>query len=165
MAGRLLGIWDLEALLECALTELAAAGLPTPALVAAVAGNTPAVDECCEGFLYARVIQQHVAAQNPPLYTGVDPRNCGGGFGAQIGLGLWRCQTGLWRLDQANAPTGAEQTSDMELVLEDAKALFAAICCAEALADTWTPLGADGGCVGGEWILHMSGTPEPEDSE
>ena len=163
MAG-LIGIWDLERLLDCAETELTAAGLVVPSLIVASAGTSVPVDDCCEGLLYARVIQQHVSKTNWPLYSGPDPNGCGNQYGAQIGLGIWRCVTGLAALEQGHAPTAAEQSADAEIALQDAKALAAAICCADGIPDNWQPIGADGGCVGGEWVLWMGGTREPEDS-
>lgn len=159
MAG-LLGIWDLEALLVCAVEALTDAGLDVPATVVAAAGTEVPVDDCCEGLLYARVIQQHVSMANYPLYTGPDPNGCGSQFAAQVGLGIWRCVTGLAAMEQGEAPTAVEQTADTARALADAKALLAAICCAEGRPDVWTPVGAAGGCVGGEWTLWIGGTPE-----
>lgn len=74
-------------------------------------------------------------------------------WGVELIMGVYRC---VHTLDDDGQPPSCDQvTSDTELILADAAAMRAAICCfggdpdRQAIAAEWSPIGPNGGCAGG----------------
>lgn len=124
-------------------------------------GATVAWDDCCEGQLWVRVVSIHPTGAP---YPGQDTRqNCGVLlWAANLAVGVLRCAAVV--NDQGQAPSPATLTAEAHRMLADEAALSEAVRCCfapnhEYLKTTlgaWTPLGPDGGCVGGEWALTIS---------
>ena len=85
------------------------------------------------------------------------------GYAAELTVGVLRCAA---TIDSAgDAPTSEQVTADALKVSRDrALALDAIVCC--LIGDdadpgiyrmgAWTPLGPDGGCVGGQWTVTVA---------
>lgn len=119
-----------------------------------LATGTPAWDDCCSGQLWLRVVSQVPAA----LGGRATAPNCGvPAWTVTFGLGLLRCAQTV--RDDGSAPPPAALTAEALQVATDAATLCRVIECdwtkisgLERITPTvWTPLGPDGGCVGGEW--------------
>lgn len=148
-----------EKLLACAVTQLEAVGAPVPDRRFIAPGLEVAWDDCCDGQLWVRIIKVHPVNPFPTKVLATVP--CPYPMGANLGLGILRCGSGLGQLDQPEAaPTIADLTGDARQMTCDMAALSAAIdCCydrigdGETTSDQWSPLGPGGGCYGGEWTL------------
>lgn len=122
-------------------------------------GAEVAWDECCDGMLWTRLLQVVPAqlmqqGQGPFGMTRVGP--CGVlMWEATIGVGVLRCASMVDDAGQAPAP--ATLTAEALQVVQDMADVAAALqCCVAPQAEKltmgmWTPLGPEGGCVGGEW--------------
>jgi hypothetical protein len=135
-----------------------------------VPGALPAWDECCDGFLFVRLITmfptmgQGVPFPNPDTRPG----NCKPVMMAsQLGVGVLRCASVID--DNGTAPPAATLTAEALGMTADASILLSAIkCCVADMVDdeeswveqvvlgSWLPQGPDGGCVGGEWTLTVA---------
>lgn len=118
-------------------------------------GAELAWDDCCEGQVWVRVIS---ILPSPLANPGSFTQPCGVlSWVATLGIGVLRCAAVLD--DNGNAPTPAELSADTLAMTRDAAALEAAIQCqigpqVEQLSFLrWEPLGPQGGCVGGEWVI------------
>jgi hypothetical protein len=165
-------------ILECARDKLEHYDRPADRVLLAP-GDQPAWDECCDGFLYVRLITMYPTMGQSSPFPGQDtrPGNCKPSMiGSTIGVGVLRCAA--TQEDGGEAPTADVLTAEALGMTADASILLEAIkCCVAPLTDdetsnalvmvlgTWTPRGPDGGCVGGEWTLTIGhGTcpcPEP----
>lgn len=85
------------------------------------------------------------------------------GFAAEVTVGVLRCAATID--DHGQAPSADEVTDDALKVSRDrAVALDAIVCCligpdadpGEYRLGSWTPLGPDGGCVGGTWTVTVA---------
>lgn len=142
----------LQEILDCAETELVAAGRSVPDDVF-ISPGLPAFDNLC-GQLWIRVIRGYPTT-DPPNQTDV-VRPCGHPIYMQVGVGITRCQTGLDRMDQQKAPTPAQQTADALGIICDQGALYRALmCCAfddkpHITNPEWTQAEPQQ-VIGGEW--------------
>lgn len=123
-------------------------------------------DLCCnclndgvpaEGQAWVRVSRIFpVTARFPQQQT--DRQACQtGAWAAELELGVWRC-AGV--VDDDGTPPSCERvTRDTTVTLSDAAAMRRALRCCFTDADTltvvgdWSPLGPNGGCVGGRMII------------
>lgn len=118
-----------------------------------VAGNNVAWDDCCDGQLSVRVVTV------TPIYKGSPMNGCPVGTEMVLGVGIVRCISTLD--DRGMPPTEAEMMEDGSVMLRDMRELGNALQCVTvpgALASwmgEWTPLGAMGGCAGGEWEFRV----------
>jgi hypothetical protein len=136
-----------------------------------VPGELPAWDECCDGFLYVRLITMYPTAGGPnsPFPNqDVRPGNCKPlMMASQLGIGVLRCASTVD--DGGRAPTAATLTAEARGMTMDASLVLTAIkCCVadmvtsadswveQALLGSWLPAGPEGGCVGGEWTLTVA---------
>lgn len=143
------------------LLDLVAPALdPMPARRFVAAGTEVAWDECCEGQLWARVVEmvrpEQASLARPKL--GSRPGEpCGDVFTIRVGIGVIRCAA---TFDSNGKPPKADTLSTEAFqVYVDQAAISQALQAlgkAGLVQDRWEPLGPDGGCVGGEWTIIMN---------
>lgn len=134
---------------------------PTPGRVVISPGTDPAWDECCEGFLYARVISI-APAVSPIKASGTVGPGCGVIYwNATVAIGVLRCAAVV--NDQGVSPTEDQITFDGLTMLADMVALEGVILCSGETRSVvqWVPVGVEGGCHGGEWQFVISTNPCP----
>jgi hypothetical protein len=131
-------------------------------------GNPPAWDACCEcgegeGMAWVQIAEVF-PTDNFPLPQSAAMRCVPAGQGVQLSIGILRCAAVLD--DQGRAPSSERLTSDAAKVARDRAIVSEAIrCCYLEDADpgtyvigSWTPLGPNGGCVGGSTSLTLAAT-------
>jgi hypothetical protein len=129
-------------------------------------GNPPPWDTCCdcgtgEGMAYVQIASVAPTDNFPSPQTGA-MRCPPSGYSAQLVVGILRCAAVLD--DQGRAPSSARMTADAAKVHRDRAIVQEALrCCYLADADpgtyvigTWTPLGPQGGCVGGSTPIQVA---------
>ena len=135
----------MQSVLDCASEHLTTA----VSLESLVPGGEVAWDACdCEGQLWVRLINIVPTGQEancPPTM-----------WNLVLGVGVVRCVSSLD--DQARPPTAAKMTSEAKVMTQDAADIYEAlVCCSIDNAQRgptigqWSPVGALGGCAGGEW--------------
>ena len=146
----------LEAVADCLCAQIAADGLPEVCFCGVVPGAIAVADQvgsCGDvcGMAWVRLEQMY-----PAVTVGVpnaDPGNCGKALALDIEVGLIRCVE--------SEPDAADLLAATELQVADAECLFRAVRCCPALPsmDTvvapYTPLGPDGGTVGGTLFVSV----------
>jgi hypothetical protein len=151
-------------LAACLCDEIDASGLPGTCFCGVVPGDAAAQDyagNCKDGkcgMAWVRLLGAYpasgVAAQDQT------PGNCGAGIGADIEVGIMRCM--IVGDAQGNPPTPTQLLDTTALQMADAEAMRRAIlCCStipnhDMLLGTYTPLGPNGGLVGGVWSLSVA---------
>lgn len=142
-----------------AVLSVAAAGLSVrPGLIHLAPGVQVAHDECCDGQLYARLIEAYPSGRPFPTPDMPQPCRSVGILALRIGIGLIRC---AHTIDDTGQPPTAEQMgADALMTFTDASEILTAIKCGlpgwplqTVSVVGWTPFGPEGGCVGGEWEL------------
>lgn len=139
-----------------------------PGRVVLVPGTAEVWDDCCEGQLYARVIDVFPTAPFPQFDTVQKGANLACSIkmmNLHIGLGLIRCAATVD--DEGRAPTAAAVSANGEDMLADMALLLDVITCKVPSVkkilgvklDRWTPKGVTGGCHGGEWGVHLAIDP------
>lgn len=118
--------------------------------------STSGIGDCEEacGEMWVRVIQMY-----PSTTVGVaDQRlaNCSTGIGLDIEIGALRCI----QINEDGETWTAEQLADASTAaMNDAIAIYRAMVCCDHFPDvivgSWTPLGPEGGLVGGLWTLSV----------
>lgn len=95
-----------------------------------------------------------------PFQTATITYPCGGGWNVLAGIGALRCVAVLD--DNGDPPSPDEQAADTRLMVADMEALSEAIHNMSSVYGvekispmSWTPLGPDGGCAGGEWQVQI----------
>lgn len=162
----------LQVLLEDVRDQLAAADAAVVRWFLAP-GASPPWDDCCattggrEGQAWVALTRFYPAGPFPAQDTGAarcDPSE----YAADITVGVLRCARTVD--DKGNPPTGGKVTDDAVKVGRDRHLVLAAILCGGLLADDdpgsfrlggWTPLGPQGGCVGGAWTFTLAVPPCP----
>lgn len=122
-------------------------------------GGPPAWDVCCDcgtgdGQLWVQVAEAFPTDDFPSPVAGAN-RCPPSGFGARLVVGILRCAAVVD--DQGRAPSSERLTADALKVQRDRAIVYEALrCCYLVDADpgtyqigSWTPLGPQGGCVGG----------------
>ena len=124
-------------------------------------GAQVAWDNCCEdggggGQLWVRAVNVL-----PGWPRQDNEQKCGIRLAtAVLAVGVIRCAHTLD--DQGNSPTPAEMTSDTTRIMEDMEDMLSGVMENYEWTYTmgqWTPLGPDGGCAGGEWIVNVRVQP------
>jgi hypothetical protein len=153
----------MAAILDCASQALADNDRPCDRVLLAP-GAEVAWDECCDGFLYVRLISMF-GSGNPFPNQDTRPGGCKPTMIAStLGIGVGRCAS--TQDDDGIAPPVDTLTAEALGVVADASIILDAIkCCVAPLTDdpdsnvlatslgAWSPSGPQGGCVGGEWSL------------
>mgnify|MGYP000901333097 CR=1 FL=1 len=125
---------------------------PSVGRAALYPGGEVAWDDCCDGQLWVRlaaILPNPGAGQPCGVMT----------WTATFGIGVVRCISVLD--DEGRAPAPAALTTDTLRMTGDTAALIKAIQCqaiprAESLTVVrWEPLGPEGGCAGGEWLVSV----------
>lgn len=135
-------------------------------------GIAAAWDDCCDrspdGDGQAWVAVERVYPTDPFPLEVVEPMRCGPSeYAAALAVGVLRCAHTVD--DRGRSPSAEKVTGDAEEVARDRQAALTAILCGflpDADPGTWqlgqwTPLGPDGGCVGGLWRLTVAVGPCP----
>lgn len=116
-------------------------------------GSEVAWDECCEGMLYVRL------GESTPRYQRGNQARCPITLDLILRVGVLRCVTNLG--DGGRLPSSREITRDGLVTARDMGELYNALQCFEAPGamstslGTWSPLGPQGDCAGGEWQLNV----------
>lgn len=145
----------LEAVADCLCAQIVADGLPEVCFCGVVPGSLAVADQIGDcgdacGMAWVRLEQLYYATQ-----VGVpsgDPGNCTKPLAMNIEVGILRC-VDAEGLDQS------ESLQSTELQMADAECMLRAVTCCPALPgrDTviapYTPIGPDGGVVGGALLL------------
>lgn len=100
----------------------------------------------------------YVALQSAAPYVtfgldGVDPAmRCGTPIQAQVRVGVMRCFP--LEEDGSTPPPSLLSSTTVDLVADMSAIRRAVLCCfdGEARLESYSVLGPDGGCVGGEWV-------------
>lgn len=121
-------------------------------------GGEVAWDECCEGMLY--VAHRSIV---PGYKQGRAESSCPVLLRVTYAIGVLRCVKTL--TERGTAPTALQITADGNQTSRDAIQLYNALQCFDpqdpgmrAKLGTWTPLGPEGQCAGGEWELTVTMT-------
>lgn len=149
------------AVLARLLELVSAQGVVNPVGRAFTATGEVVWDDCCKGQLWVRLVSMD------PLI--LDQRRgaqekCGpDGWMLTIGVGILRCAATV--NDQGVVPSVSQLVAESKVTTAEAQALRAAITCVDLSDETenlalrrqlltsWSPLGPEGGCVGGEWTM------------
>lgn len=159
----------LLAVLSDAALALDDAGVPADRIVVTAGATTP-WDNCCEngGQVYIRLDRLNETAAPGAPFPARPARNtdCPALYAAQAALGVVRCAHTVD--DDGAAPSAAEESADALATIHDAGILRGVILGApeahrqimKAALGDWTPVGAQGGCVGGEWQMWLGVPPD-----
>jgi hypothetical protein len=146
----------LEAIADCLCEQIVTDGLPPVCYcgvmpgVLAVADRIGNCGDVC-GMAWVRLDQMY-----PATIVGVpsvDPGNCSKGLALDIEVGILRCFP--------TEPTDLDLFSSTELQLADAESMVRAVSCCPAIPQMdmvlapYTPMGPDGGTVGGTVSISM----------
>jgi hypothetical protein len=126
-----------------------------------VFGDLAVADECCDGYLYVRLVTMYPSG-NPFPSQDLRPGNCKPTLMAsQLALGIFRCIPTIE--DGAELPSAEELNTATLGITADASILLSAMkCCVDpdsienlerVVLGAWTPKPNLGGCGGGEWAL------------
>jgi hypothetical protein len=151
----------LEQLAACLCLQIEEDGLMDPCFCGVVPGTGMvygyAGDNCNEGVAWVRLEMVYPATAIGQV--AITEGNC------QIGLGL-DVEVGMMRPmpvgdEFGNMPTATDYTGYAGLQIADAYTMRKAIsCCKHAeewILGAYTPLGPEGGVLGGMWTVHMIG--------
>lgn len=158
------------ALSGCLCAELTASGLPTPCFCGVLPGaNVPMAycGECtgvsgangCGGQAWVRLDTGFPSVIFPsPAETTV----CNTGLVVGMEIGVLRCMQTME--EGGEAPSLDEQVRATRLQLADMQAMRRAVMCcdwrrdpdSQLLLSTYTPVGPEGGCVGGTWTFMVA---------
>jgi hypothetical protein len=141
-------------LASCLCAEIAASQLPEPCFCGILPGGIVALDYCeeCDGKCGMAWVRLTTITELRSEQV-QDSSKCTQPLRATVEVGIARCApTG----DESGPPTMAEQLDTARLLLADQAAVLRAIrCCTGRMftLGTWTPMGPQGGCVGGAWTV------------
>jgi len=151
----------LAALAECLCAQVAADGLPDLCFCGLVPGEAPAVeyvDNCGDGNCGMAWVRW--AAVAPVTGVGVPnitKNNCNSSLGFDAEIGIMRCAP--VGDENGNPPPVEDMLSTTDLQVADMMAMYRAMACCSALdefiIETYTPIGPQGGAVGGFWTLSV----------
>lgn len=134
-------------------------------------GTTAPWDACgesgdgAEGQVWVAVPRVY-PSDNFPVETTAAHRCAPRGFAAELTVGVLRCAAVVD--DHGRAPSAEAVTDDALKVSRDRSIVLDAIVCCLMGEDAdpgtyrlggWTPLGPDGGCVGGTWSVTVAVPP------
>lgn len=146
----------LNTLLDTAAVAVSGCGYPVSRI--GVVHGEVVWDECCEGYLYIRVMQNTRA--NPFPQASTAPTTCSLIPTAQVELGILRCAPVMD--DNGVAPSAAEQSEFAQTAIRDKSILYHVLMSHypdwakfPVVIDKWTPLNIQGGCGGGAWQFYI----------
>ncbi len=153
----------LTGLAECLCAQLAADGLPDVCFCGVIAGSEPydasGIGECGElnGQAWVRLVNAYPSSGVgvPDLNVG----NCNKGLGIDLEIGVLR----YFPIEENG---GSLEVTEMlvasQLQIADMISMQRAVVCCPAISEkdyimnTYTPIGPDGGLLGGSWTLSMA---------
>lgn len=152
-------IWPgVDALATCLCQELIRSGLPETCFCGVVAGEV-AFDLAEEdrGLAWVRLVQVFPSTTFPIGATGV--RSCMAPLVAEVEVGVMRCFPAAKQGEQG---TETEHWNAAQLQQADMMAMYRAVQCCYGKFDefaigAYTPIGPDGGYLGGTWQVWLSG--------
>ncbi|MBL6280147.1 hypothetical protein JMF97_28695 [Micromonospora fiedleri] len=134
-----------------------------PAVCAVVPGRDVAIDSCCDGQAWVRIVRTYPVlpgefpgGRGTPLDDGADP---GAFWAVELGAGTARCAPTID--DTGNPPTGVELERSAGELADDAGRIRRAVLCelpnVEQVESVWigeqSSVGPSGGCVGQEVLV------------
>lgn len=149
----------LAALAECLCAQIIADGLPEPCFCGLVPGEAPAIeyvtncddDKCGMAWVRLAAVAPITGVGLPSIVV----NNCNAEIGYDAEVGIMRCAP-VGDTD-GTPPPSDDLLQAADLQIADMFAMYRAIACCGALGDfiieTYTPVGPDGGAVGGFWTL------------
>lgn len=149
--------WNrLNTLLDTAAVAVSGCGYPVSRV--GIVHGTPVWDECCEGYLYARVVRNSLS--NPFPQESTSPTQCSLIPTAQAELGILRCAPVI--SDNGVPPSAQEQSDFAKAMIRDKSILFHVLLDHHpdwsnfpVVIAGWTPLDIQGGCGGGAWQFYV----------
>jgi hypothetical protein len=135
----------------------------TPAVCAVVPGRDVAIDSCCDGQAWVRIVRTYPVlpgefpnGRGSPLDDGGDP---GAFWAVELGAGSARCAPSPD--DMGNPPTGAELERAAAELADDAGRIRRTVLCElqavpsvdEVFIGEQSNVGPSGGCVGQEVLV------------
>lgn len=149
--------WNrLTAILDAAAVAVSGCGAPV-GRVGVVHGEV-VWDECCEGYLFIRVVNTNTSDSFPSASQ--TPTNCALNLATLVEIGIIRCAP---MIDDNGYPPTAEQQSEFaKTVIRDKSILFHVIknhkpdwANFPVVMAGWNPLPIQGGCGGGAWQFYI----------
>lgn len=139
------------------IAALSAAGAPVSD-ASLTPGELPAWDSCCDGGgqLWVRVLRVTPGGVRDDRRV---THGCPSTWIARVGVGVIRCVATVD--DNGLPPTPDTLTAEAVQMHEDAHTIAQRLLCepiagtASAAMEEWVPLGPDGGCAGGEWVVAL----------
>ncbi|WFE47624.1 hypothetical protein [Verrucosispora sp. WMMD1129] len=134
-----------------------------PAVCAVVPGRDVAIDSCCDGQAWVRIVRTYPVlpgefpgGRGTPLDDGADP---GAFWAVELGAGTARCAPTID--DGGNPPTSADLERSAGEIADDAGRIRRAVLCelqnVEQVESVWigeqSSVGPSGGCVGQEVLV------------
>ncbi|NLU77787.1 hypothetical protein HCA58_05125 [Micromonospora sp. HNM0581] len=134
-----------------------------PAVCAVVPGRDVAIDSCCDGQAWVRIVRTYPVlpgefpgGRGTPLDDGADP---GAFWAVELGAGTARCAPTID--DAGNPPTAVELERSAAELADDAGRIRRAVLCelqnVERVESVWigeqSSVGPSGGCVGQEVLV------------
>ena len=151
----------LFALSECVCNELATTGAGPMCWCGIYPGAQVSLEYCEEcsdglcGMGWVRLVTANPSTSFP--IPEVQP-NCRAEVAWMIEVGAVRC---IPSPEDGAIPPAEDMAMYAADQMQDAHALYRALLCCEApsmLVQSWTPIGPDGGCLGGTWLAWMAAT-------
>lgn len=151
----------MNTLVTCLCAQIVADGGVEPCFCGLMPGEVPLADyTSCDGsqdgMAWVRLVNAYPSVQLGAATT--QPGNCGAMLGADIEVGVLRNMPA--GDDRGNPPTLAQMNAAVIQAVNDAaSARRAILCCNDSLAGIdvmlgqWSPMGPQGGLVGGTWTL------------
>ena len=149
-------------LTDCLCTQISESGLPDVCFCGLVPGEVASQEysgDCNDACGMAWV---RISAMYPSSQVGVPGEtvgNCDKGLGADLEIGIMRCMSS--GQPDGGPPSPKELAEAVALQTLDALAMRAAVVCCPSLGEhdyilgPYTPLGPEGGLVGGIWSLSV----------
>lgn len=149
--------WNrLTTLLDAAAVAVSGCGVPV-GRVGAVHGAV-VWDECCEGFLFIRVVNTSLTTAFPQASQ--VPTNCSSTLATLVELGILRCAPVLD--NNGLAPSAQAQSDFAREMIRDKSILYDVLMSHNPdwsnfpiVITSWTPLDIEGGCGGGAWQFYI----------
>ena len=159
-------LWPMATeLASCLCRTIAINGLPAPCFCGVLPGEAVAYDYCapCEGdacgMAWVRLVaaaERSVVFAATTLAATGNP--CDVSLAATFEIGILRCAPTL--KENGDLPTMADHLAAAELQFADmAAARESALCCftdrRQIALGAYTPIGPEGGCLGGAWTVNI----------
>lgn len=153
-----LEIWNrLTTLLNVAVVAVSGCGVPVGR--SGIVHGEAVWDECCEGYLYLRVVQTNPMDPFPSPTQAMT--NCPIQLGSLIEIGILRCAPMMDH--NGRAPSAAAQTAFAKEIIVDKSILYDVLISHDPdwsnfpiVITSWTPLDIQGDCGGGAWQFYLN---------